>query len=118
MEGPIVFGGGGFEEKGLEDEGFKNAVSISISASLSLEDKPISSSLDLTTDLNPFYIDIAHNRRYQFKDWCKREYKLVKTGLKALSLETKDQPRGDSHSKLQEKILGKQKRKRRRGKDS
>ena len=58
----------GFEEEGLEDEGFEATIPISIFAILALEDKPISISLDLTIDLGPSSIDIAHNRRYQFKD--------------------------------------------------
>lgn len=54
--------------EGLEDEGFEVAMSISISTGLSLDDKFVSISLDLTTDLCPSSTDIAHSKQYQFKD--------------------------------------------------
>ena len=61
VEGPRVFRSRGFQSRRFRDKGFEVVVSTSIPIGLSLEDKPVSSSLDLTTDLGPSSADIAHN---------------------------------------------------------
>ena len=78
-----------FRESGFKKEGLEASVSTSTSMGLSLDDKPVSSSLDLTIEPSFSTPDISHNRWYQFREQCNKGYQSVKTSLNALSLETK-----------------------------
>ena len=69
------------EDEGFKDEGAETAVSTS--TTLSLYDKPVSSSLDLTST------NISQIDRNQSKDWRNKGERSAKTNFKALPLGVK-----------------------------